>query len=121
MKTKKSLEKLKATPFRQLPIVKKVINRIKEEEIEDSTCHSYQGFEIANVSSSMEYFERHFSSWIDGVTSNLWSRIKAQDIDLLSHSVTILATHGWEWQESTDFGHPALEAIVSKFDQGLGL
>ena len=31
MKTKKSLEKLKATPFRQLPIVKKVINRIKEE------------------------------------------------------------------------------------------
>ena len=116
MKTKKSLEKLKATPFRQLPIVKKVINRIKEEEIEDSTCHSYQGFEIANVSSSMEYLERHFSSWIDGVTSNLRSRIKAQDIDLLSHSVTILATHGWERQESTDFGHPALEAIVSKFE-----
>ena len=93
--------------------MKKVINRIKEEEIEDSTCHSYQGFEIANVSSSMEYFERH---WIDGVTSNLRSQIKAQDIDLLSHSVTILATHGWERQESTDFGHPALEAIVSKFE-----
>ena len=45
--------------------------------------------------------------------------MKAQDIDLLYHSVTILATHGWERQESTDFGHSALEAITSKFDSSL--
>ena len=102
-----------------MPIVKKVLNRITEEEIEDSTCHSYQGFYIANFPSSMEYLERHFASWIDAVTSCLRSRIKSQDIDLLSHSVTILATHGWEWQESTDFGHPALEAIASKFEIAL--
>ena len=102
-----------------MPIVKKVVNRITEEEIEDSTCHSYQGFYIANFPSSIEYLERHFASWIDAVTSCLRSRIKAQDIDLLSHSVTILATHGWEWQESTDFGHPALEAIASKFEIAL--
>ena len=53
------------------------------------------------------------------VTSCLLSQIKAQDIDLLSHSVTILATHGWKRQESTDFGHPALEAIASKFEIAL--
>ena len=95
------------------------MNRITEEEIEDCTCHSYQGFYIANFPSSIEYLERHFVSWIDAVTSCLRNRIKAQDIDLLSHSVTILATHGWEWQESTDFGHPALEAIASKFEIAL--
>ena len=77
-------------PFRQLPVVKKVINRITEEHIEDSVCHSYQGFETAYVSSSMEYFEKHFASWINAVTSCLQSRIKAQDIiiNLLSHLVT---------------------------------
>ena len=41
MKTKENLEKLNATPLRQLPIVKKVVNKITEEEIEDSTCLSY--------------------------------------------------------------------------------
>ena len=116
MKTKNSLEKLKTTPLRQLSIVKEVMNRIREEEIEDSTCYSYQGFGITNVSSSMEYLEGHFTSWIDAVTSSLPNRIKAQDIDLLSHSVTILASHGWERQDSTDFGRPALEAILSKFE-----
>ena len=67
----------------------------------------------------MECLERHFASWIDAVTSCLRSRIKAQDIDLLTHSITILATCGWEWQESTHFGHPALEAIASKFEIAL--
>ena len=67
----------------------------------------------------MEYFDRDFASWIDAFTSCLWSQIKAQDIDLLSHSVTILAIYGWERQESTDFGHPALEAIALKFEIAL--
>ena len=44
---------------------------------------------------------------------------KSQDIDLLSHSVTVLATHGWERQKSTDFGHSALEAIASMFEIAL--
>ena len=68
MKTKNSLEKLKITLLRQLSIVKKVMNRIREEEIEDSTCYLYQGFGITNVSFSME---SHFMSWIDSVTSSL--------------------------------------------------
>jgi len=51
--------------------------------------------------------------------SCLQSRIKAQDINLLRHLITILATHGWEQQESTDFGPPTSEAIVSKFDSSL--
>lgn len=55
MKTKKNLEKLKATPYRELPAVKKILNRIREDEREDSTtCNSYQGFEIVIVSSSIE-------------------------------------------------------------------
>jgi len=120
MKTKKNLEKLKATPYRELPAVKKIFNRIREDEREDSTtCNSYQGFEIVNVSSSIEYFERHFASWIDAVTFNLRMQMKAQDIDLLCDLVTILATHGWERQESTEFGHSALETITSKFEISL--
>jgi len=73
--------------------VKKVINRITEEDGEGhSVCHLYQGFEIVDVCSSMEYFERNFTVWIDAVTSGLWCRLKAQDVD----SFTILAIHGWE-------------------------
>jgi len=72
-----------------------------------------------NVSSSNEYFERHFTSWINAVTSSLRTWMKAQDIDLLCHSVTILATHGWERQDTTEFGHAALDAITTKFENPL--
>jgi len=48
-------------------------------------------------------------------TPGLRCRLKAQDIDLLCHSVTILATHEWEREESTNFVHTALETISSRF------
>jgi len=58
----------------------------------------------------MEYFERNFTVW------GLWRQLKAEDVDLLCHSVTILATHGWEWEKSTNFGNTALETIPSRFE-----
>jgi len=52
-----------------------------------------QGFE---VHSSIEYFERNFTVWINAATSGLRHQLKAQDVDLLFHSVTILVIYGWE-------------------------
>ena len=34
---------------------------------------------------------------------------------MLSHVITLLATHGWERSESPSFGHPALEAVCQRF------
>jgi len=60
------MEKLKATPYSYCEKI------LREDQREDSTTsNSYQAFEIVNVSSNIEYFERHFASWIDAVTSNL--------------------------------------------------
>ena len=60
IKTNKNLGKLKTTLYRELPTVKKILNRIREDVREDST--TYSSYEIMNVSSSNEYFERHFVS-----------------------------------------------------------
>uniref|UniRef100_A0A1X7TLB5 HAT C-terminal dimerisation domain-containing protein n=1 Tax=Amphimedon queenslandica TaxID=400682 RepID=A0A1X7TLB5_AMPQE len=89
MKTKKSLNKMTTTPFEELPTVKKVLGRIKEED--------------GNV------------TYQEALLSCFCNRIKAQDTDLLTHAVTILATKGWERCESSRFGHEALNSICQRF------
>jgi len=36
--------------------------------------------------------------------------------DQKQKTFTILATHGWEWEKSTNFGNTALETIPSRFE-----
>ena len=36
-------------------------------------------------------------------------------MELISHAITLLATHGWDCTGSPSFGHPALEYVCQRF------
>ena len=93
IKTKKSLEKIRSTPFQDLPSVKKLPGRIKHEEDRSVT---YQGIEITYYDSGRTYLESHKDEYVGALETCLRDRIQTQDTDLLTHAVTILATNGWE-------------------------
>ena len=48
-------------------------------------------------------------------TPALKKRIKSNEVDLLTHAVTLLATNGWERCASTSFGYEPLEAVFEQF------
>ena len=112
MKTKKSLEKVKSTPFQDLPSVKKLLGRIKHEE--DGSV-AYQRVEITHYDRARTYLELHKDEYVEALETCLRDRIQRQDTELLTHAVTILATNGWERSESASFGHAALDAICQRF------
>ena len=112
MKTKKSLEKIKTTPFEDLPSVKKALGRIKHEEDGSVT---YQGVELTYYDRARTYLELHKDEYVEALETCVRNRIQTQDTDLLTHAVTILATKGWERSESASFGHVALDAICQRF------
>ena len=108
MKTVKSLDQIKSTCFEELPTVKLVLARLQEAE----GSIIYQGQEFKRYKQEgLEYVKANFTLWVDAVQSCIQKRIKTGETELLSHAVTLLATHGWERSESSSFGHPALEAV----------
>ena len=91
MKTKKALDKLKATSFKELPTIEKVLARSEEEA---NGCFSYQGIKVKKYKPGMEYFSVNYASFVESLEKCLCSRIKSQDTEILTHVLTILATHG---------------------------
>ena len=87
IKTKKALDKLKATPFKELPTIKKILTRGKEEA---NGSFTYQGIEVKKYKAGMEYFSVNYASFVESVEKCLRSRIKSQDTELLTHALTIL-------------------------------
>ena len=62
MKTKKALERVKSSPFEDLPTVKKVLARVKEED----GLVTYQGQDIIKHE---EGLKAHYTQWVDSVES----------------------------------------------------
>ena len=112
---KKSLAKLKTRPLEELPTVKKVIVRITD--VDGSV--TYQGVELKKHDRALTHRRTHSVEWIEGTESCLRNRIKYQDTELLNHTLTILATKGWQRTESIPFGHAALDAISTRFQTPL--
>lgn len=113
MKTKKSLDTLKATTFEDLPAVKKVLSRVKTEDV--SETKTYQGADVKEYVQGLQFIKGHYVEWIEAVESCLKARIKMDDTELLTHAVTLLATNGWQRSEDAAFGHVALDAVCAKF------
>ena len=38
-----------------------------------------------------------------------------EDIDVLNHTLKIIATHGWEKTEDASFGYETIELLISRF------
>ena len=115
LKTKNSLDKVKTTLFEELPTVKMVLGRIKCED----RSVSYQGVDLKNHDQSITYLKTHMHEWIEALETCLKKRFKQNEFELLTHTVTLLATNGWERSTSTAFGHEALEAVCERFHVSL--
>ena len=115
IKTSKSEDKLKATTFEDLPTVKKVLGRMSNSD--ESVSMVYQGIEIVNYDRSLTSLKnKHQESEYIGIIQHcLREHVKVQSTDLLTHAITILATHGWEKSANTAFGYEALDCISTRF------
>ena len=87
------------------------MGRIKEED----GSVSYQGVDLKRHSQSITYLKSQTKGWIEAMETCLRSRIKSNEVDLLTHAVTLLATNGWERTESPSFGYKALDMICERF------
>ena len=115
MKTKKALDEIKSKDFEDLVTVKKVLGRIQQED--DSSNVTYQGADLYSHTQSMSFMKSNYASWVTAVDTCLVKRLKIQEEELviLTHAVTLFATHGWERSSSPSFGHASLEAICNWF------
>ena len=111
LKTKKSLDKLKLTTFEELPTVKMVLSRIKEED----GSNTYQGVVLKRHDQSIAYLKGQTQGWIEALETCLRNRIRNNEVELLTHAVTLLATNGWERMNSASFGYEALESVCQRF------
>ena len=115
LKTKKSLDEMKAKSVENLPTVKKVLTRIQSTDV--LSVVSYQGIDMLHHTQGLAFLKSNYQSWLEAVDSCLVSRLKVQEEQLLilTQAVTLLATHGWERTSTPSFGHAALEAVCDWF------
>ena len=112
MKTKKAFDKLKSTELEELPMIKKVILRVKKE----GESHTYQSADLKMYHQGLEFIKSHYVEWTEAIESCLKNRIKTDNtIDLFTHTVTLLATNGWQRTEDSVFGHVPLHEVCSQF------
>ena len=115
IKTFKSGDKLKATTFENLTTVKKVLGRMSHSD--ESGSMIYQGVEMVNYDRSLTSLKNknQESEYIGIIQHCLCERVKVQSTNLLTHAITILATHGWEESANTAFGYEAPDCISTRF------
>ena len=115
MKTKKNLDMLKSTPFEELPSVKKVLSRIKE----DAGSITYQGQDLTRHEEGITFLNTHQIEYFEAVDTCIQNRVKTGETEILAHAITILATHGWNCSPTPTFAHTALNAVLQHFSTPL--
>ena len=105
--------KVKESPFEELPTVKKVLERIQQE---DGTV-TYQSAELKLYENGLEYIKSHHVEWAETIEACLLQRLRSQspELELFTHTVTVLATHGWQQSENPSFAYAALDSICQRF------
>ena len=111
LKVKLSMDKIKAASFEQLLTVKKVLERAQQDD--DSTSVTYQSAEINRYELAIDYIKSNCIQWVEAIEACLLKRLKSQasELELLTHAITILSTHGWERCDDSSFGYTALNSI----------
>ena len=111
LKTKKNIQKLRATSFEDLPTVKKVMSRIQDTD----NGTTYQGVQLTRYTEAVAYFRGHMDGLIDSVLHCFKDRVKDHHADLLTDVLTLLATHGWSRSEEADFASVSVSTLASRF------
>ena len=61
------------------------------------------------------YLKSHKDQYTTSIQVCLKDRVKAQNTDLLTYALTILAPKGWEKTEDAPFGYEALDSLSTRF------
>ena len=56
-----------------------------------------------------------FDKYIDSILKCLTNRLKCQNVELLTHTVKVLATYGWNKTEDASFGYDAIAYFKTRF------
>ena len=116
LKVKRSMDKTKAASFEELPTVKKVQERIQQDDL-DSSSAMYQSGELKRYDQALEYMKFNYVQWVEAVEGCILQPLKAQapELELLTHATIVLSTHGWERSDDPSFGYAALNNICQWF------
>ena len=115
LKTNKAIEKVKATTVENLPTVKNVCSRVKQE----GSSYVYQGADLTSYSEAVAYFTAHHHEYTDSILSCLNRRMANEESELLTHALNILATQGWGRGDDASFGLIALQYLATLFEEPL--
>ena len=96
LKTSKSMEKIKAISFKDIPPAKKVLSRISQG---DGSSTTNQGVELVRREEGLTLLQSHYQEYKKSVLKYLCERVKVQTTEVLTHTLTILVTNGWERME----------------------
>lgn len=111
LKTNKAIEHLKSITFEDLPTVKKVLDRIQQSK-EETT---YQGATLTCYKEGVSFLKSHKNEYVERVVTCLKERVKSQHCDILTHTIVLLATQGWEKPERVGLMEAALKCLISHF------
>ncbi len=107
---------MKSTDVKDLPSVKKVIDRL--QNVTDNS-NTYQGVEVIHCEAALSFYAKHSGTYTDSVLKCLCDRLKYQqgdeDITLFNSALRILATHGWSKTDDASFGYEAIEYLAKRF------
>ena len=113
LRTRKAIESLKDVDFKDLPTVKKVLARIQQSD--EGSTYMYQGTKLTRYSEGVTFLQSHKNEYVESVISCLRERVKVQHCNILTHTLALLATQGWEKPENIALFDVALESLVSHF------
>ena len=102
---------LKATPFEELTTVKNVLCRITHE----GSSSSHGGADLNKFAEAITFLKANHHRFSDLVQDCLRERLATQETNLLTHTLTILATEGWEKAIEASFAHSAIQDVSSRF------
>jgi len=97
--------------FDELPTVKKVALRIKHED----HATTYQSVRLTRYEDGMAFVEQHKNEMMESVLSCLKNRIRSHHPELLTNTLTILATQGWNKSNEVDFSTTKIDELVQQF------
>ena len=115
LKTSRSIDRVKETEVEELPTVRKVCSRVKQES---GSC-TYQGADLIGYTDAVAFFQANHHAYVEAVQACLKQRMGSQEGEMLRHTLNILAIQGWGRTDSPSFRYPALKYLSERFETPL--
>ena len=86
------MDKMKAAVFEKLPTLKKVLARV--QQVDKSVM--YQAADLKMHDQALGFVKCHYVQWLEAIEDCLLNHLKTQapELQFLTHTVTLLSTHG---------------------------